>query len=123
MPDMLTAAAFARLRLRYGAVPEPGEVPAAVEHDFAGGRMVDHYLATPAPGLLVQAPVQALGGLEAVLFLQGAAEEPWQVVLCGAKENARAAFALPQGEWQALLAANGIVLPGEAGFTPPQKSD
>ena len=58
MPTALTADAFARLRLRYGAEPEPGELPAAVEHDFDAGRMVDHYLATPAPYLRSNPPTR-----------------------------------------------------------------
>lgn len=123
MPNALTAGAFARLRLRYGAEPEPGEVPALVEHDFPAGRMADQYLATPAPALLAQPEAAALGALGAVLFLQGKADAPWRVVLCGEAENARAEFALPQSEWDALLAANSLVLPGEPGFAPPPKSD
>lgn len=116
MPTDLTAAAFARLRLRYGAEPEPGEVPAIVEHDFDAGRMADHYLATPAPGLAAAAAVPE--PLSGVLFLQGRNGAPWRVVLCGA-QGARAELALPCAEWAALCRENGLVLPGEDGFAPP----
>lgn len=118
MPTALTADAFARLRLRYGAEPEPGELPAAVEHDFDAGRMVDHYLATPAPALLADAA--APGSVRAVLFLQGRDGAPWRVVLSGA-DDARAEFEMPCAEWDALLQKSGIVLPGQDGFTPPAK--
>lgn len=119
MPEPLTADAFARLRLQWGATPEPGEVPAVIEHDFDAGRMVDHYLATPSPALLAEPSVQALNGIAGLLFLQQKGDAPWQVLLHRADYTARAIFEMPGTEFQRLLAANGIVLPGEAGFVPP----
>ena len=119
MPDTLTAADFSRLRLRWGAEPAPEELPAAIEHDFEGGRMVDHYLVTPAPALLAQAEVQALGGIAGVQFLQQPEGAPWQIVLRAAATDTPAVFEMEDAEFRALLDANGVILPGEPGFVPP----
>lgn len=43
----MTAADFSNLHLQYKAEQAEGEVPAVIEHDFPGGRMVDHYLSPP----------------------------------------------------------------------------
>ena len=45
----MTAADFSNLHLQYKAEQAEGEVPAVIEHDFPGGRMVDHYFVTPSP--------------------------------------------------------------------------
>ena len=42
----MTAADFSNLHLQYKAEQAEGEVPAVIEHDFPGGRMVDHYFVT-----------------------------------------------------------------------------
>ena len=46
----MTAADFSNLHLQYKAEQAEGEIPAVIEHDFPGGRMVDHYFVTPSPG-------------------------------------------------------------------------
>ena len=52
----MTAADFSNLHLQYKAEQAEGEVPAVIEHDFPGGRMVDHYFVTPSPCLLYTSP-------------------------------------------------------------------
>ncbi len=109
-PAPLTAAAFARLRLRYGAEPEPGELPAAIEHLFDAGRMVDHYLVTPAPDL---------PAAQAVRFAQQpGADAPWLVTLYPPEGDALV-LPMPATAFRTLLDANGLRLPGEAGYTEP----
>ena len=63
MPGSLTAADFLSLRMQYKNTREEGEWTAAIEHDFADGRMVDHYFLRPAPSLLADEAVQALSVL------------------------------------------------------------
>ena len=48
----MTAADFSNLHLQYKAEQAEGEVPAVIEHNFPGGRMVDHYFVTPSPAFL-----------------------------------------------------------------------
>ena len=43
----MTAADFSNLHLQYKAEQAEGEVPAVIEHDFPGGRMVDTILSPP----------------------------------------------------------------------------
>lgn len=43
----MTASDFTNLHLQYKSAQADGEVPAVIEHDFPGGRMVDHYFVTP----------------------------------------------------------------------------
>lgn len=124
MPAQLTADCFARLRLRWGAEPAPGELPAAIEHTFAAGRMVDRYLVTPAEKLWALPGLPPQDEVSGVLFCQSAAEgDAWQVLLHRPDDGAPAEAAMPAVEFQKLLAENGIILPGEPGFVPPQKSD
>ena len=51
MPKTLTAADFLSLRMQYRAARAENEWPAAIEHDFADGRMVDHYFVVPGPAV------------------------------------------------------------------------
>ena len=81
MPTALTADCFARLRLRWGAEPAPEELPAAIEHIFDAGRMVDHYLVIPAPALWDQPDLPAPAEVAGILFCQQADGAPWQVLL------------------------------------------
>lgn len=118
MPDVLRAADFTRLRLRYGAQAQPDELPAVVERGFPDGRMADLYLVALAPALLADAALAGLGGIAGVAFSQQA-DAGWQVTFRPAGAAQAAAFALPEEEFRALLAANGLALPGEPGFTPP----
>lgn len=113
MSRELSAAAFAHLRLRYGATPEAGELPAVVEHDFADGRMADQYLAVPAPALLGEESVRALPAVADIRFLQQA-EGGWLVLLCAPDFAGQAEFTLAEEEFRRLLPT----LPGEPGFVP-----
>ena len=126
MPTALTADCFARLRLRWGAEPGPEELPAAIEHIFDAGRMVDHYLITAAPALWSLPGLPARDAVGGVLFCQQADGAPWQVLLHPADDGAPAEAEMTEAEFARLLAANGLCLPGEPGFVPPpppQKSD
>ena len=59
----MTAADFSNLHLQYKAEQAEGEVPAVIEHDFPGGRMVDHYFVTPSPAFWADEGVQSLDGV------------------------------------------------------------
>ena len=109
MPGSLTAADFLSLRMQYKNTREEGEWTAAIEHDFADGRMVDHYFLRPAPSLLADEAVQALGPVSGLLFLQQPDGAPWQVVI----------FTMSEEEFRTLLKNNGVILPGEPGFVMP----
>ena len=52
----MTASDFTNLHLQYKSAQADGEVPAVIEHDFPGGRMVDHYFVTPP---LLSGPMRA----------------------------------------------------------------
>ena len=99
MPDTLTAADFSRLRLRWGAEPAPGELPAAIEHRFDAGRMVDHYLVTPAPALWALPGLPARAGVAGILFCQQADGAPWQVLLHPADDGAPAEAEMSAAEF------------------------
>ena len=118
-PITLTADCFACLRLRWGAEPAPGEVPGAIEHLFDAGRMVDHYLVTPAPALWALPGVPEQAQTAGIVFCQQTGEAPWQVLLHRTGGGTPAEAQMSAAEFAALLAANGIVLPGEPGFVPP----
>lgn len=64
----MTAADFSNLHLQYKAEQAEGEVPAVIEHDFPGGRMVDHYFVTPSPAFWADEGVQSLDGVSGILF-------------------------------------------------------
>ena len=119
MPTVLTADCFARLRLRWSAVPEAEELPAAIEHRFDAGRMVDHYLVTPAPALWSLPGLPAKDGVTGILFCQQADGAPWLVLLHPTDDSTPAEAEMSEAEFARLLAANGLHLPGEPGFVPP----
>ena len=129
MPTALTADCFARLRLRWGAEPGAEELPAAIEHRFDAGRMVDHYLVTPAPALWDRPGLPAQTAVGGILFCQQADGEPWRVLLHPADGAVPAEAEMSEAEFARLLAINDLHLPGEPGFVPPespappQKSD
>lgn len=123
MPAQLTADCFARLRLRWGAQPESEELPAAIEHTFEAGRMVDQYLVTPAAALWAVPEVPPQTEVSAILFCQQADGAPWQVLLHHPDNTAPAEAEMSEAEFARLLTANNVILPGEPGFVPPQKSD
>ena len=91
----MTAADFTGLHLQYKTEQQPGEVPAAIEHDFDAGRMVDHYYVTPSPAFWADEGVQALyrDGKVNVLFTGRIAPNKRQ-------EDVIAAFALYQRRFQ-----------------------
>ena len=66
----MTAADFSNLQLQYKAEQAEGEVPADIEHNFNGGRMVDHYFVTPSPAFWAEEGGQSLDGVSGILFLQ-----------------------------------------------------
>ena len=119
MPGSLTAADFLSLRMKYKNTREEGEWTAAIEHDFADGRMVDHYFLRPAPSLLADEAVQALGPVSGLLFLQQPDGAPWQVVLHEMAMIKEVIFTMSEEEFRALLKNNGVILPGEPGFVMP----
>lgn len=119
MPNVLTAADFLSLRLQYKNTREEGEWTAAIEHDFADGRMVDHYFVRPAPSLAEDEAVQALGPVSGLLFLQQPDGAPWQVLLHETAMIREVSFEMSDGEFRRLLAANDVILPGEPGFLMP----
>ena len=57
----MTAADFTNLHLQYKSEQAEGEVPAAIEHDFDAGRMVDHYFVTPSPAFWEDEGIRGLG--------------------------------------------------------------
>ena len=65
----MTAADFSNLHLQYKAEQAEGEVPAVIEHDFPGGRMVDHYFVTPSPAFWADDGVQSLDGVYGICLL------------------------------------------------------
>ena len=119
MPGSLTAADFLSLRMQYKNTREEGEWTAAIEHDFADGRMVDHYFLRPAPSLLADEAVQALGPVSGLLFLHQPDGAPWQVVLHEMAMIKEVIFTMSEEEFRALLKNNGVILPGEPGFVMP----
>ena len=124
MPKTLTAADFLSLRMQYRAARAENEWPAAIEHDFADGRMVDHYFLRPAPSLLADEAVQALGPVSGILFLQQPDGAPWQVLLHETAMIREVSFEMPEEEFRKLLQNNRLALPGEPGFVPyPPKEE
>ena len=116
----MTAADFTGLHLQYKTEQQPGEVPAAIEHDFDAGRMVDHYYVTPSPAFWADEGVQALGTVAGILFLQQPEGRPWQILVHEPAMIQEIVFEMPDEEFRAMLNASGVVLPGEPGFVPPQ---
>lgn len=115
----LTADDFTNLRLQYKATRAEGELPAVIEHDFADGRMVDHYYVTPSPAFWADEGVQSLGEVSGILFLQQPGGAPWQVLIHEPAMIREVVFELSEAEFRRMLAASGITLPGEPGFVPP----
>jgi len=116
----MTAADFTNLHLQYQSEQAEGEVPAAIEHDFADGRMVDHYFVTPSAAFWADEGVQSLGGVSGILFLQQPDGAPWQILVHEPAMLREVVFEFPESEFRQMLAASGVVLPGEPGFVPPQ---
>lgn len=118
----MTAQDFTKLHLQYGSERQPGELPAAIEHDFADGRMVDHYYLTPSPAFWADEDVAKLcEGDEpsGLLFSQQPNGAPWQIIIHQKSMLKELTIDFPDSEFRAMLAASGIILPGEPGFVPP----
>ena len=93
-----------------------GEVPAVIEHDFPGGRMVDHYFVTPSPAFWADEGVQSLDGVSGILFLQQPDGAPWKILVHEQSMIKEVVFDFPEEEFRKMLADNGVTLPGEPGF-------
>ena len=120
MPSKLSAADFLSLRMQYKNTQTEEEWPAAIEHDFADGRMVDHYFVVPAPSLLEDPAVKDLGEVVGLLFLQQPDGAPWKILVLEPGMIKEVIFEMPDEEFRRMLADNGVILPGEPGFVPPQ---
>ena len=120
MPNVLTAADFLSLRLQYKNTREEGEWTAVIEHDFADGRMVDHYYVTPSPAFWEDEGIQGLGSVSGILFLQQPDGAPWKILVHEPGMIKEVIFEMPDEEFRRMLADNGVILPGEPGFVPPQ---
>lgn len=124
MPKTLTAADFLSLRMQYRAARAENEWPAAIEHDFADGRMVDHYFVVPGPAVTEDEAVRDLGPVSGILFLQQPDGAPWQVLLHETAMIREVSFEMPEEEFRKLLQNNRLALPGEPGFVPcPPKEE
>lgn len=119
MPSQLSAADFLSLRMQYKNTRTEEEWPAAIEHDFPDGRMVDHYFVVPAPSLLEDPAVKGLGEVVGLLFLQQPDGAPWQVLIHETSMIRDVTFEMPEEEFRRLLENNHLILPGEPGFQMP----
>ena len=116
----MTAADFSNLPLQYKSEQKEGEVPAAIEHDFEAGRMVDHYYVTPSPAFWADEGVQSLGKVSGILFLQQPQGAPWKILVHEPAMIREVIFEMADAEFRRMLQASGVILPGEPGFVPPQ---
>lgn len=115
----MTAQDFTNLRLQYKAERQEGELPAVIEHDFADGRMVDHYYVTPSPAFWQDEGVRTLKDVSGVLFLQQPQGQPWKILVHESAMIQEVVFDFPCEEFEAMLAASGVVLPGTPGAPNP----
>ena len=116
----MTAADFTNLHLQYKSEQAEGGLPAAIEHDFADGRMVDHYYVTPSPAFWADEGIQKLGQVSGILFLQQPEGAPWKILVHEPAMIGEVVFEMPDEEFRRMLQNNGVILPGEPGFQPPQ---
>jgi len=115
----VTADWFSALRLQYkGGGRREEEVPCVIEHDFADGRMVDHYYLTPAPAFWNDEGIQSLGNVQSVLFLQQPDGAPWQVLVHEPAMLREVSFDMPEDAFREFLSRCHVILPGEPGFQP-----
>ena len=84
----MTAADFTNLHLQYKSQQAEGEVPAAIEHDFDAGRMVDHYFVTPSPAFWEDEGIreQIYSRLTALHGEMGDTASAWELCRQGLKE-------------------------------------
>lgn len=114
----MTASDFTNLHLQYKSAQADGEVPAVIEHDFPGGRMVDHYFVTPSPAFWADEGVQSLDGVSGILFLQQPDGAPWKILVHEQSMIKEVVFDFPEEEFRKMLADNGVTLPGEPALPP-----
>lgn len=119
MPDILSAACFPSLRPQYKNTPADAELPAAIEHLFPQGTMIDHYYVTLSPELsgelqsLLSAQTGPDGGaVNGVVFCQQPDAAPWKVHFREPLMLKDICIDMPDAEFRALLDANHIVLTG-----------
>ena len=96
----MTASDFTNLHLQYKAEQAEGEVPAVIEHDFPGGRMVDHYFVTPSPAFWADEGVQSLDGVSGILFLQQPNGAPWKILVHEPSMIKEVVFDFPEEEFR-----------------------
>ena len=108
----MTAADFTNLHLQYKSTQAEGEVPAVIEHDFADGRMVDHYYVTPSPAFWQDEGVAQLDAVAGISFLQQAPGEPWKIAVHEPSMIREVVFDFAEEEFQKMLADSGVTLPG-----------
>ena len=104
----MTAADFSNLHLQYKAEQAEGEVPAVIEHDFPGGRMVDHYFVTPSPAFWADEGFQSLDGVSGILFLQQPNGAPWKILVHEPSMIKEVVFDFPEEEFRKMLADNAV---------------
>lgn len=114
----MTASDFTNLHLQYKSAQADGEVPAVIEHDFPGGRMVDHYFVTPSPAFWADEGVQSLDGVSGILFLQQPDGAQWKILVHEQSMIKEVVFDFPEEEFRKMLADNGVTLPGEPALPP-----
>ena len=114
----MTAQDFTGLHLQYKSEQQAGEVPAVIEHDFADGRMVDHYYVTPSESFWQDEGVKRLNSVSGILFLQQPDGAPWKILVHEPSMIKEVVFDFPEEEFRKMLADNAVILPGEQGFTP-----
>ena len=114
----MTASDFTNLHLQYNSAQADGEVPAVIEHDFPGGRMVDHYFVTPSPAFWADEGVKSLDSVSGILFLQQPDGAPWRILVHEQSMIKEVVFDFPEEEFRKMLADSGVILPGEPGFAP-----
>lgn len=107
----MTAADFTNLHLQYKSTRAAGEVPAVIEHDFADGRMVDHYYVTPSPAFWQDEGVAQLDAVAGISFLQQAPGEPWKIAVHEPAMIREVVFDFAEEEFQKMLADSGVTLP------------
>ncbi|WP_294499493.1 hypothetical protein [uncultured Gemmiger sp.] len=117
MTDTLSAAQFLSMRPQYKNQQAEGEIPAAVEHLFAQGTMIDHYFVTISPELAAEIAAvpcfaRAAGQINGIDFCQQE-DGPWLVHFREPKMVEDLCIEMPDSEFRTMLAANRIVLPGE----------
>lgn len=120
MPVQLTADCFSNLRLCWGAVAQPEDMPAAIEHIFAAGRMVDHYFVLPTPTLWTNPQMPSRSEISGIVFMEQEGTAPWLVSLLRPDNSVSVRAEMSRAEFSRMLEKSHVVLPGSQGFVPPK---